>query len=74
MDKDFLWQAGERLTRMRLIAEGAIARLENSSGEGDALALNDMAAALYLLRDDVEALQAAYADSDAPFTSCAVRF
>ena len=74
MDKDFLWQAGERLTRMRLIAEGAIARLENSLGEGDALALNDMAAALYLLRDDVEALQAAYADSDAPFTSCAVRF
>ena len=57
MDKDFLWQAGERLTRMRLIAEGAIARLENSPGEGDALALNDMAAALYLLRDDVEALQ-----------------
>ena len=74
MDKDFLWQAGERLTRMRLIAEGAIARLENSPGEVDALALNDMAAALYLLRDDVEALQAAYADSDAPFTSCAVRF
>ena len=74
MDKDFLWQAGERLTRMRLIAEGAIARLENSPGEGDALALNDMAAALYLLRDDVEALQAVYTDSDAPFTSCTVRF
>ena len=74
MDKDFLWQTKKQLTQMRLIAEGAIARLENSPGEGDALALNDMAAALYLLRDDVEALQAAYADSDAPFTSCAVRF
>lgn len=74
MDKDFLWQAGERLPRMRLIAEGAIARLEDSRSEGDVLAFNDMAAALYLLRDDIEALQAAYADSDEPFTSCAVRF
>lgn len=74
MDKDFLWQAGELLPRMRLIAEGAIARLEDSQEEGDALAFNDMAAALYLLRNDVEALQEAYADSDEPFTSCAVRF
>ena len=74
MDNDFLWLAGERLPRMRLIAEGAIARLEDSQTEGDAQALNDMAAALYLLRDDVAALQTAYADSDEPFTSCAVRF
>lgn len=73
-NKDFLWQVGERLPRMRLIAEGAVARLEDGQTEGDALVFSDMAAALYLLRDDIEALQVAYAASDEPFTSCAVRF
>ena len=74
MDKDFLWQAGELLPHMRLVAEGAIVRLEDGQDEDDALALNDMAAALYLLREDIRALQEAYTDSDEPFTSCTLRF
>ena len=64
MDKDFLWQAGERLPRMRLIAEGAIARYESELASLSlsceaALALNDVGAALYELRECIAALQRA---------------
>ena len=64
MEKDFLWTTGEALPKMRLLAEGAIARYENElaslalSGEA-ALALNDVGAALYELREYIAALQRA---------------
>ena len=64
MEKDFLWAAGEALPKMRLLAEGAIAGYVSVlaslalSGEA-ALALNDVGAALYELREHIAALQRA---------------
>ena len=64
MEKDFLWAAGEALPKMRLLAEGAIARyvceLASLSLSGEAaLALNDVGAALCELREYIAALQRA---------------
>ena len=64
MEKDFLWAAGEALPKMRLLAEGAIARYESELASlalscEAALALNDVGAALYELRECIAALQRA---------------
>ena len=57
MQQDFLFLAGKMLPKMRLIVEGGIQRLESDAP----YALNDVAAALYLLREDIECMQNQYA-------------
>ncbi len=65
MKQDFITLAGEVLPKLRLIAEGAVLRFEGelmdlaSDGEA-AVALNDVGAALYLLRAEISELQSAY--------------
>ena len=64
MEKDFIWAAGEALPKMRLLAEGAIVRYESELASLSlsceaALALNDVGAALYELRDCIAARQRA---------------
>ena len=53
MEKDFEWQAGQALAKMRLLAEGAIVLFESDAAAN----LDNIGAALYELRNLIEALQ-----------------